>query len=75
MAKLPRISGREVVKCFEKIGYKVVRQRGSHIRLRHTIDKTRKPLSVPDHKELGKGLLRKLLRDAQVSSEEFLKLV
>lgn len=72
MPKLPRISGRDAVKFFESIGYKVIRQRGSHIRLKHPSDTNRQPLSIPDHKELGKGLLRKLLRDAKISPEELL---
>ena len=59
MARLPVVSGREAVKKFERLGYKIVRQRGSHIRLIH---------------ELGRGLLRKLLRDARTTAEEFRKL-
>lgn len=49
--KLPVISGRDCVIALEKIGYKVVRQRGSHLRLK---DKKGKllPVTVPDHKEL-----------------------
>lgn len=72
MAKLPLVSGRQVIKVFIKIGYRVVRQRGSHIRLHHP---TRRPLTIPDHKVLGKGLLRKLLRDSELSMEEFKKLL
>ena len=74
MTKLPVFSGRQVVKRFERLGYKVVRQRGSHIRLVHPSKSSCKPLTVPDHAELGRGLLRKLLRDAQITLEEFLKL-
>lgn len=59
---------------FVKIGYKVVRQKGSHIRLIHG-DAYRGPLTVPDHKVLGKGLLRKLLRDSALSIDDFLKLL
>jgi predicted RNA binding protein YcfA (HicA-like mRNA interferase family) len=72
VAKLPLVSGRQVIKVFIKIGYRVVRQRGSHIRLHHP---TRRPLTIPDHKVLGKGLLRKLLRDSELSMEEFKKLL
>jgi len=69
-AKLPVISGRDAVKAFARIGYSVVRQRGSHMRLTHASDK-RKNLTVPDHKTLGRGLLRKLIRDAEITVEEF----
>ena len=68
MPKLPSISALKAIKCFEKIGYEVIRQKGSHIRLHHS---TKNPLTVPRHKTLGTGLLRKLLRDAELSIEEF----
>jgi len=74
MPKLPSLSGRDAIKVFRKIGYKVARQKGSHIRLLHS-DIHRIPLTVPDHKVLGKGLLRKLLRDAEISVDEFIKLL
>ncbi len=75
MSKLPSLSGPQAIKCFEKIGYQVIRQRGSHIRLHHQFDKQNKPLTIPQHKTLGKGLLRKLLRDAEISVEEFVSLL
>jgi len=71
MSKLPIISGEKAVKCFEKLGYVVVRQKGSHIRMWHKSDKSKKPLTIPQHKVLGKGLLRKLVRDAEISVEGF----
>ena len=73
MGKLPQMSGKNIAKRFERFGYTVVRQRGSHMRLLHHGNPPRKPLTVPDHREIGKGLFRKLLRDAEVSLEEFLK--
>jgi predicted RNA binding protein YcfA (HicA-like mRNA interferase family) len=75
MSKLPVISGEEAVKCFEKLGYEVVRQKGSHSRMRHKSNKSKKPLTIPNHKVLGKGLLRKLLRDAELSVEGFNELL
>ena len=72
MPKLPSISALKAIKCFEKIGYEVVRQKGSHIRLHHP---SKNPLTVPQHKTLGTGLLRKLLRDAELSIEEFSSLL
>jgi len=50
--KLPVVSGKEVIKVFQKIGYIVVRQRSSHIRLRDKLNPLHKPLTVPDHKEI-----------------------
>jgi predicted RNA binding protein YcfA (HicA-like mRNA interferase family) len=75
MPKLPIISGTQAIKCFEKIGYQVIRQRGSHVRMRHKDNNTKQPLTIPLHKTLGKGLMRKLLRDAEITTEEFLKLL
>ena len=60
---------------FEQLGDGVVRRRGSHIRLRHATDPSRKPLTVPDHRTLKPGLLRHLMRDAQVDPEEFRRLL
>jgi predicted RNA binding protein YcfA (HicA-like mRNA interferase family) len=68
MPKFPSISAFKAIKCFEKIGYEVVRQKGSHIRLHHV---HKKPLTIPRHKTLGTGLLRKLLRDAELTIEQF----
>ena len=75
MSKLPAISGEKAVKCFEKLGYVIVRQKGSHIRMKHKSDKSKKPLTIPKHKVLGKRLLRKMLRDAEISVEEFNELL
>lgn len=72
--RLPVTSGNNAIKVFQKIGYQTVRQRGSHIRMRHT-DPSHKPLTIPVHKELKPGLLRKLLRDSGLSVEEFVKLL
>jgi predicted RNA binding protein YcfA (HicA-like mRNA interferase family) len=69
MPVLPVLSGREVVRVFEKFGWSVARQRGSHIALS-------KPdhiatLSVPDHKEIAKGTLRGLIRAAGLTVGAF----
>ncbi|MCD6207284.1 MAG: hypothetical protein J7J06_04735 [Methanosarcinales archaeon] len=48
---------------------------GSYIRMWHEFDKSKKPLTIPKHKVLGKGLLRKLVRDAEISVEEFNRLL
>jgi predicted RNA binding protein YcfA (HicA-like mRNA interferase family) len=73
-SKLPVVSGQDAIRVFRRLGYEVVRQRGSHIRLRHPHDPERRPLTVPDHRMLKPGLLRKLIRDAQIKVEEFIRL-
>ncbi len=75
MPKLPILSGDQAVKCFEKLGYQMVRQHGSHIRMHHKFDKNKKPLTIPRHKTLGKGLLRKLIRDADINIEDLINLL
>ena len=69
MAQVPLLSGREVVRSFEKFGWQVVRQRGSHIIL--VKEGARATLSVPDHKEVARGTLRSLIRAAGLTVEEF----
>ncbi len=73
--KLPVVSGKDAVRAFGKLGYVTVRQTGSHIRMKHQLDRSKKPLTIPNHKVVGKGLLRKLLRDAEITIEEFCNLI
>ena len=74
MSDLPRIPGREIVKALKKIGYEQDRQRGSHIILRQ-IDSPHRRLTVPDHKEVAKGTLRAIMREAGLTVDEFKKLL
>jgi predicted RNA binding protein YcfA (HicA-like mRNA interferase family) len=74
VAELPIVSGREAVKAFRKVGYETDRQRGSHIILRQTRPPHRR-LTIPDHKEIRKGTLRALIRQAGLSVEEFIALL
>jgi predicted RNA binding protein YcfA (HicA-like mRNA interferase family) len=67
--RLRLVSGREAAAKFEKAGWTLVRQRGSHMMLTHP--GYRWTLSVPDHSEIGPGLLRKLLKQAGLSVREF----
>ncbi|MFH1776120.1 MAG: type II toxin-antitoxin system HicA family toxin [Candidatus Omnitrophota bacterium] len=46
MPNLPLISAKKAIKAFEKIGYQVIRQRGSHIRTRHKIDANKQPITI-----------------------------
>ena len=75
MSGLPVVSGRQTVAALGKIGYVLVRQRGSHMRLRHPTDPTRRPTTVPDHSELKTGTLRAILRDSAVTVEQFRELL
>jgi predicted RNA binding protein YcfA (HicA-like mRNA interferase family) len=70
--RLPVVSGRDLVRAFESFGYVVVRRRASHIRLRHP-NRAHIPLTVPDHREVKRGLLCSLVRDAGISLAEFVQ--
>ena len=69
MSKLPRLSGRDCVKALTKVGFYQKRQHGSHIILRR--DNPFAQLVVPEHKELDRGTLRAILRQADLSVDEF----
>lgn len=73
MPPLPILSGQEVVRALERAGFAIVRQRGSHARLRHPDGRV---VTVPLHagQDVGRGLLRKILRDADLTRDEFVAL-
>ena len=70
MTHMPLVSGRQAVRAFERIGYAVDHQTGSHIILRQKNAPHRR-LTIPNHTELGKGLLRSLIREAGLTMDEF----
>lgn len=75
MSKLPLLRAVELIKILEKLGFKIIRQKGSHVFLRHIDGRT---TVVPNHpgEKLDRGLLNKILRkDVCISREEFLELV
>ncbi|MBU2621646.1 MAG: type II toxin-antitoxin system HicA family toxin [Proteobacteria bacterium] len=69
MPELPHVSGNNAIKIFESLGFKIVRQRGSHVVLR----KDNKGCVVPIHKELAIGTLRSAIKQAGITTEEFIK--
>jgi predicted RNA binding protein YcfA (HicA-like mRNA interferase family) len=69
VTRLANISGKDAVRVFEKFGYLMDHQTGSHMILRHEYRAT---LSIPNHKELAPGLLRGLIRKSGLSVEAFL---
>lgn len=74
MPQLPILKAREVIAALEKAGFVPVRQKGSHVRLRHEDGRV---VTVPVHpgQDIGRGLLRKILRDADLSLDDFLALL
>lgn len=69
MPELPHISGAEIVQVFNRLGFFVARQRGSHVVLR----KGEKGCVVPMHREVATGTLRNAIKQAGITPEEFLK--
>ena len=73
MPKLPVLSGEEVIRILERVGFEVHYQKGSHVILKQTgPPHTRLP--VPMHKTIKRGLLRALIRQAGLTRDEFLRL-
>ncbi|MHB9027117.1 MAG: type II toxin-antitoxin system HicA family toxin [Armatimonadota bacterium] len=70
MPPLPILSGRQVVNAFTVLGWRVVRQSGSHIIM--TKEDTIVTLSIPNHHEVARGTLRSLIRSANITVEEFI---
>lgn len=69
MPKLPHISGSEIVRALQRLGFVVRRQNGSHIVLK----RNERGCVVPNHREVKVGTLTGVLKQAGVSTEEFLK--
>jgi len=72
VARLPLVSGDDFVRAVQKIGYIWDHTEGSHMILLHPSGRR---LSVPRHRELGRGLLRSLIRDVGLTREEFVSLM
>jgi len=69
MPKLPRIGSRDCLAALQRLGFTVVRQKGSHVVLRRDSS----GCVVPNHKEIRTGTLSGILKQAGVSVEEFIK--
>jgi len=73
VSKLPVVSGAECVKALGKAGFVVYRQRGSHITLVRRTPPAQ--TTVPNHKELDRGTLRAIIRQAGLTVDEFIALI
>lgn len=74
MPKLPVLSKIQVVKSLSKLGYEIDHQTGSHMILRQNKEPFRR-LTVPNHRELDKGTLNAIIKQAGLTREEFFKLL
>jgi len=75
LAKLPRLSGKEVIKALEKTGFIQKRQRGSHVfMIKENLD-VKLTTVVPMHQEIDTGTLLEIMRQCKLTRDEFLKLL
>jgi predicted RNA binding protein YcfA (HicA-like mRNA interferase family) len=74
MPRLPGLNGWEVIRVLKKVGFTEIRQKGSHVFMRHPDGRT---TLVPVHKgrDIDRGLLRKIIRDADMERDEFMDLL
>ena len=75
MAKLPHLSGKEVIKALSKVGFQQLRQRGSHVIMSKQLPEGKTTLVVPNHKEIDIGTLAEIIRQSNLSRDEFLALL
>lgn len=76
MPKLPQVSGKETIKALQKIGFNVVHQKGSHIKLSRRLNNQKQTVIVPLQKVLKKGTLRNgILKSINLSVDDFVKLL
>lgn len=70
--RLPTLKSQDVIRVLKKLGFYEVRQKGSHICFRHSDGRF---TLVPRHsgEDIGRGLLRQILREAKISPKEFLE--
>jgi predicted RNA binding protein YcfA (HicA-like mRNA interferase family) len=75
MPKLPVLSGHKLIQILGKIGFVPARQAGSHVVLVKTDQTGKHAVVVPNHKEIDKGTLVEIIRQAGLKREDFIKLV
>jgi len=74
LSRIPVLSGKELVRAYERLGYLLDHQTGSHMILRH-IQPPHRRLTIPNHKELAKGTLRAIIRESGLTVDELLKVI
>ena len=70
--RLPAVSGEEVAKALSRAGFERINPRGSHIKFRDSEGRT---VIIPSHRELARGTLHSVLKQADLSTEEFARLL
>lgn len=73
MDKINPLPAKKVIKILEKIGFRLIRQKGSHLFMRHPDGRTTL-ITVHLGEDIGKGMIRKIINDAKITREEWLEL-
>ncbi|MFZ4797771.1 MAG: type II toxin-antitoxin system HicA family toxin [Bacteroidia bacterium] len=73
MPKMPRISGKELLKILALFDFEIIRQKGSHVVLKKKTIDGELGTVVPMHKELAEGTLRGILKQAKIEVDDFMK--
>ena len=74
MSKILPLPAREIVKALEKIGFRQIRQKGSHLFLQHPDGRT---TIIPVHpsEKIGKGIINKIIKDVKITHDEWIELI
>jgi len=75
MPKLPRLSGKEVIKALSKSRFEIIRQRGSHVIMKKKTLEGDIATVVPNHKEVDRGTLLEIIKQAKLTRDEFINLL
>jgi len=75
LTKVPSLNYPQIVAAFERAGWQVVRQKGSHIRMQKRSERGAQKITVPAHKPVKRSTLAKILKDAELDVETFVALV
>ncbi len=75
MTRLPALGYLEIIRALRKRGFLVVRQRGGHVRLQRETAEGPIKLTVPAHKPVKRGTLRRIIKDAGLTVEQFIELL
>ena len=75
MPKLPRLSGQEIIRALERLGFVQARQRGSHVVMKKSMPEGSIGCVVPLHSEVATGTLHSILKQAKVAPDDFINVV
>ena len=75
MPKLPQVSAREMLRVLYELNFRIVTQKGSHIKLIRLVGGLKERVIIPNHKLIRKGTLRNILRKLNLLVDDFIKLL